>query len=317
MLHDGPRVAGSSRGSTAGFVGGSRQPAHGGWEVGGLGLQRRILLPSGPHDTQRLTVPATAESKTVLDGNRRTASGAEFSAEMPLCALHATLDRLVRVFGQLGRPRFGLRPPAPRDADISVGPLGHRAWGAAVFAGRIVQSRWSPRAARDGYQHRTAQWGPAAPPAATQPAAVPAAVAPPPPPAADVLLEFAAAARGDNADALADWHGGTDACTWTGVACSGQAVTALRVPGAGLRGTLAPGLAQLTSLQHMCVAKAVASSCLSHSAYHSTCAGSGSYSHLAPCLPCLPPCPAAATWRAMSCVGACRHAGPGWSGWSA
>lgn len=77
-------------------------------------------------------------------------------------------------------------------------------------------------------------------------------------PAAGVLLEFAAAARGDNADALADWHDGSDACTWTGVACSGQAVTALRLPGAGLRGTLAPGLAQLTSLQHMCVAEAVA-----------------------------------------------------------
>lgn len=67
-----------------------------------------------------------------------------------------------------------------------------------------------------------------------------------------MLLEFADAARGDNTVALADWHAGTDPCAWTGVECSGdRAVTALRLPRAGLRGTLDPVLAQLTTLQQM------------------------------------------------------------------
>lgn len=70
--------------------------------------------------------------------------------------------------------------------------------------------------------------------------------------AADALLEFAAAARGDNAAALADWRPGTDPCSWSGVTCSDEgAVVALRLPRAGLRGTLSDALAQLTSLEHM------------------------------------------------------------------
>ena len=70
--------------------------------------------------------------------------------------------------------------------------------------------------------------------------------------AANVLLEFAAAARGDNRAALAGWHAGSDPCGWAGVTCSaGGAVTAIRLPRAGLRGTLDPNLARLTTLQQM------------------------------------------------------------------
>ncbi len=71
-------------------------------------------------------------------------------------------------------------------------------------------------------------------------------------PAADVLLEFSAMARGDNRAALAGWHAGSDPCGWAGVACSaGGAVTAIRLPRVGLRGTLDPNLARLTTLQQM------------------------------------------------------------------
>jgi phage-related protein len=69
--------------------------------------------------------------------------------------------------------------------------------------------------------------------------------------AAKTLLLFASAARGDHGEALADWRNGTDPCSWTGVECAGAAVTALRLPRAGLRGWLAPELAELTSLRQM------------------------------------------------------------------
>lgn len=69
---------------------------------------------------------------------------------------------------------------------------------------------------------------------------------------AEVLLQFAAAARGDNARALADWREGTQPCRWSGVTCSaGGAVTTIKLPRAGLAGQLYPDLAQLSSLQHM------------------------------------------------------------------
>ena len=71
--------------------------------------------------------------------------------------------------------------------------------------------------------------------------------------AADVLLQFAAAARGANAAALADWRNGTDPCTWTGVSCMGTTVASLHLPRARLQGSLAAELSQLTSLQQMCV----------------------------------------------------------------
>lgn len=75
------------------------------------------------------------------------------------------------------------------------------------------------------------------------------------PSVADALLAFATAARGTNARALPDWLPGTDYCNWSGVGCDdGAAVTALRLPRAGLRGQLAPDLALLTTLQTMCVA---------------------------------------------------------------
>lgn len=65
------------------------------------------------------------------------------------------------------------------------------------------------------------------------------------------LLRFARDARGDHQGSLADWRNGTDPCSWTGVTCVGAAVTALRLPRAGLRGWLSPELAELTSLQQM------------------------------------------------------------------
>lgn len=71
------------------------------------------------------------------------------------------------------------------------------------------------------------------------------------PVAAQVLLDFANAARGGNTQALPKWRDGTDPCTWTGVTCSGTAVTAIRLQHAGLQGTLTPALAQLVSLQQM------------------------------------------------------------------
>ena len=69
--------------------------------------------------------------------------------------------------------------------------------------------------------------------------------------AGEALLHFASMARGVNQEALADWSSGTNPCTWTGVTCSGTAVTALHLPRAGLQGSLSPELAHLTSLQQM------------------------------------------------------------------
>lgn len=69
-----------------------------------------------------------------------------------------------------------------------------------------------------------------------------------------MLLEFAAAARGDDAAALPDWRAGTDPCTWSGVGCSERgAIVSLRLPNAGLRGTLDPLLYRLATLRQMCV----------------------------------------------------------------
>lgn len=101
------------------------------------------------------------------------------------------------------------------------------------------------------------RWAAAAPSAAparpSRPPSIPLPFHPSTPRhAADVLLEFAAAARGDNRAALAGWHAGSDPCGWAGVTCSaGGAVTAIRLPRAGLRGTLDPNLARLTTLQQM------------------------------------------------------------------
>ena len=90
---------------------------------------------------------------------------------------------------------------------------------------------------------------------------------------AQVLLEFAAAVRGSNRGALPDWRNASsgggesaaDPCTWTGIVCSTDGmVTALRLPKAGLRGTLSPSLAQITTLQQMWVPCHSAACCASN-----------------------------------------------------